>query len=94
MAKERPAPAGGFRYPVRAMKNPRVIPAVLLAALAFAAALVAPAAVLVAPAAQAQPYPNKPVRMIVGFPPGGGTDVVLRVPIGRTPVPNKKRGPG
>ena len=26
--------------------------------------------------------------------PGGGTDVVLRVPIGRTPVPDKKRGPG
>src|SRR5678816_3628224 len=24
-------------------------------------------------------YPNKPVRMIVGFPPGGGTDVVARV---------------
>ena len=27
----------------------------------------------------AQGYPNKPVRMIVGFPPGGGTDVVARV---------------
>ena len=24
-------------------------------------------------------YPNKPVRMIVGFPPGGGTDVVARI---------------
>jgi tripartite-type tricarboxylate transporter receptor subunit TctC len=30
-------------------------------------------------AASAQGYPNKPVRMIVGFPPGGGTDVVARV---------------
>ena len=29
--------------------------------------------------ANAQTYPNKPVRMIVGFPPGGGTDVVSRV---------------
>jgi len=29
--------------------------------------------------AMAQAYPNKPVRMIVGFPPGGGTDVVARV---------------
>src|SRR5262245_53552291 len=29
--------------------------------------------------ALAQAYPNKPVRMIVGFPPGGGTDVVARV---------------
>ena len=41
--------------------------------------LAALAAVLIAPIAMAQPYPNKPVRMIVGFPPGGGTDVVARV---------------
>jgi tripartite-type tricarboxylate transporter receptor subunit TctC len=34
---------------------------------------------LFAVGAQAQGYPNKPVRMIVGFPPGGGTDVVARV---------------
>jgi tripartite-type tricarboxylate transporter receptor subunit TctC len=27
----------------------------------------------------AQAYPNKTVRMIVGFPPGGGTDIVARV---------------
>jgi tripartite-type tricarboxylate transporter receptor subunit TctC len=26
-----------------------------------------------------QAYPSKPIRMIVGFPPGGGTDVVARV---------------
>lgn len=34
---------------------------------------------LPAGAAMAQSYPAKPVRMIVGFPPGGGTDVVARV---------------
>ncbi len=42
--------------------------------------LAAVAAVTLASAsALAQGYPNKPVRMIVGFPPGGGTDVVARV---------------
>jgi tripartite-type tricarboxylate transporter receptor subunit TctC len=38
------------------------------------------AAALAAPAVWAQPaWPNGPVRIIVGFPPGGGTDALARV---------------
>ena len=37
------------------------------------------ACVLAAGNVLAQAYPAKPVRVIVGFPPGGGTDVVARV---------------
>jgi tripartite-type tricarboxylate transporter receptor subunit TctC len=37
------------------------------------------ACALAAGGASAQTFPSKQVRMIVGFPPGGGTDVVARV---------------
>src|SRR4051812_14418919 len=41
----------------------------------FAAAL----AVLAASSALAQPYPSKPLRFIVGFPPGGSADPTTRI---------------
>jgi tripartite-type tricarboxylate transporter receptor subunit TctC len=36
-------------------------------------------AALLSPQAAAQGYPNKSVRMVVGFPPGGGTDILARI---------------
>jgi tripartite-type tricarboxylate transporter receptor subunit TctC len=40
---------------------------------------IAAAATLAAPMLRAQTLPNGPVRIIVGFPPGGGTDALARV---------------
>ncbi|MPZ40803.1 MAG: hypothetical protein GEU95_22675 [Rhizobiales bacterium] len=34
---------------------------------------------LVAPSAEAQDWPNKPIKMIVPFPAGGGTDFIARL---------------
>ena len=45
---------------------------------AFARALALLVAVVAATAA-AQVYPNKPIRVIVPYPPGGGTDVIARI---------------
>jgi tripartite-type tricarboxylate transporter receptor subunit TctC len=40
---------------------------------------IAVALVLAGPLAQGQGYPNRPIRLIVPFPPGGGTDIQSRI---------------
>jgi tripartite-type tricarboxylate transporter receptor subunit TctC len=59
------------------------------------------ASMLLAGAALAQPYPNRPVRMLVPFPPGSGSDVAARAiaqqltaTLGQTFVVENKPGAG
>jgi tripartite-type tricarboxylate transporter receptor subunit TctC len=51
----------------------------LRASLLRALPLLALTVIFAAPSAIAQAWPNRPVRMIVSYPPGGGADVVARI---------------
>ncbi|MBX4378440.1 tripartite tricarboxylate transporter substrate binding protein, partial [Mycobacterium tuberculosis] len=62
--------------------------------------LAATAAVVAMPALQAaEPYPTKPIRMVVGFPSGGAPDILARlfsekVSLGQPVVVDNKPGAG
>jgi len=69
----------------------------------FAAIAMGAAALSLAPlhGAQAQAYPSKPIRFILPFPPGGGTDILGRIlgqklseQVGQPVVPENRPGAG
>ena len=76
-------------------------PATLFGALALGLAALLPAATPALAQPQAQPQSQPPIRLIVGFPPGGGIDLLSRVMgeglaarLGRTVVVENRTGAG
>jgi tripartite-type tricarboxylate transporter receptor subunit TctC len=82
-----------------AMMIPRLVVPGLQRRMAIAALIIG--AVALASVARAQPYPNRPVTMIVPFPPGGVADLPARlvaqrlsVTVGQTVVTDNRPGAG
>jgi tripartite-type tricarboxylate transporter receptor subunit TctC len=57
--------------------TPRIV--ILAAQAATVAALAATVAALAATSSLAQDFPNKPVQLMVAYPPGGSTDIGARI---------------
>jgi tripartite-type tricarboxylate transporter receptor subunit TctC len=54
--------------------------------LRYLALIAAAAALLVSPQSHAQDYPNRPIKIIVCLPPGGGVDTVTRIIADKLPL--------